>query len=137
MLLASAGCHPLIVTDKLDYRLDLAVKLGATHTFNPTRDDAGRVRPGPDRPARRRLVFEAAGDPQTFTQMIDCAAPAAHVAVLGIPVEDRLAFRHSTARRKGLDVRMVRRSNRTLDRAINWRCTAGCHWACWPAIAGR
>lgn len=120
MLLASAGVGPIIVTDKLDYRLDLARRLGATHTFNPLRDDVTaevlRLTDGHGSPA----VFEAAGVPETFTQMVETAQPGGTVAVIGIPEKDEIAFQASLARRKGLDIRLVRRSNLTLDRAIRW-----------------
>ena len=43
-------------------------------------------------------------------------------AVLTAPgrfdIEDALAFKHSSARRKGLDVLMIRRANRTFARAL-------------------
>jgi len=38
--------------------------------------------------------------------------------VVGIPAEDLMAFKHSSARRKGLDVLMIRRANLTLGRAL-------------------
>jgi L-iditol 2-dehydrogenase len=50
--------------------------------------------------------------------MVEIAAPAARIGVVGIPEEDALCFRHSVARRKGLDVLMVRRANLTLHRAL-------------------
>ena len=118
MLLARGGVGPLIVTDPLDYRLALARELGATHAFNPTGDDVvAAVRDltgghGAD------FVFECAGEPETFAQMVEAAAPAGRIGVAGIPADDRLAFRHSAARRKGLDVLMIRRSNRTFSRAV-------------------
>ena len=44
------------------------------------------------------------------------------VLVLGIPAadEDRVFFKHSSARRKGLTVHMIRRSNGTLRDCIRW-----------------
>jgi len=38
-LLAAAGAREVIVTDLLDYRLDVAKKIGATHTINPNKSD--------------------------------------------------------------------------------------------------
>ena len=119
-LLASAGAYPIVATDKLDYRLELASRLGATCTLNPLRDDVpgevGRIGGGHGLP----FVFEAAGQDQTFEHMVACAAPAAVVAVLGISATDRVCFTHAPARRKGLDLRMVRRSKGTLERALRW-----------------
>ena len=36
---AASGCQPVIAVDVLDGKLDLARKLGATHTVNPARED--------------------------------------------------------------------------------------------------
>jgi len=118
MLLARSGAGPLIVTDLLDDRLAAAGELGATHTLNPTRDDVAAAVADLTGGDGADIVFECAGAPETFEQMVEIAAPAGTVAVVGIPEADRLAFRHSLARRKGLDVRMVRRSNRTFARAL-------------------
>jgi len=119
-LLAAAGCDPIVATDKLDYRLGQAERFGASVTLNPTRDDVeaavAELSGGHGLP----YVFEAAGAVETFEQMIACAAPAGKVAVVGIPVEDRMTIPPSVSRRKGLDVLMIRRSNLTLRRAIAW-----------------
>ena len=118
MLLARGGAAPLIVTDVLDYRLELARKLGATHTFNPDRDDIVAAVADLTGGYGADFVFECAGEAETFEQMTEIAAPAGRVAVVGIPAEDRLAFKHSVARRKGLDVLMIRRANRTFHRGL-------------------
>ena len=117
LLLARDGADPLIVTDVLDYRLEIARRFGATHTFNPTRDDVEAEVAALTGGFGADFVFECAGEAETFAQMVEIAAPAGRVGVVGIPAEDRLAFKHSTARRKGLDVLMVRRANRTFERA--------------------
>jgi L-iditol 2-dehydrogenase len=118
ILLARSGVAPLIVTDLLDERLELARQLGATHALNPRRDDVvaavGELTGG----AGADFVFECAGQDETFHQMAEIAAPGGRVGVVGIPADDRLAFRHSAARRKGLDVLMIRRANRTFERAL-------------------
>ncbi len=118
MLLARGGAAPLIVTDLLDYRLELASQLGATHAFNPTRDDVVAAVRDLTAGAGADFVFECAGQDETFRQMVEVAAPAGRVGVVGIPAEDLLSFRHSAARRKGLDVLMIRRANRTFARAL-------------------
>ncbi|MHC4715976.1 MAG: zinc-dependent alcohol dehydrogenase [Planctomycetota bacterium] len=118
MLLAGRGSRPLIVTDVLDYRLALAQMLGATHTLNPRRDDVVAAVTDLTGGYGADYVFECAGEAETFDQMVEAAAPAGRVAVVGIPAEDRLAFKHSAARRKGLDVLMIRRANRTFGRAL-------------------
>ena len=120
MLLHEMGCHPLIATDKLEYRLDFARQMGATHTLNPRRDDVVARVHELTGGYGSAYTFEAAGDAETFRQMVAAAGPAGQVAVLGIPAKDEIAFQASVARRKGLDVRMIRRSNRTTERAMAW-----------------
>lgn len=118
LLLARSGIAPLIVTDRLDYRLDMASRLGATHVFNPDRTDVVAAVRDLTHGAGAGFVFECAGQAQTFEQMVEVAAPAARIGVVGIPSDDRLAFTHSAARRKGLDLLMIRRANLTLHRAL-------------------
>ncbi len=118
LLLARSGAAPLIVTDLLDERLGLARELGATHTLHPRRDHVPAAVAELTGGAGADFVFECAGEPETFAQMVEIAAPAGVVGVVGIPAEDRLAFQHSLARRKGLDVRMIRRASRTFARAL-------------------
>jgi L-iditol 2-dehydrogenase len=118
MLLARSGIAPLIVTDVLDYRLDLARQLGATHTYNPTRDDVVSAVRDITHGDGADFVFECAGQDQTFAQMVQVAAPAGRVGVVGIPAEDRMEIKHSVARRKGLDILMIRRANLTFHRAL-------------------
>ncbi len=120
MLLARIGAGPVIATDVLDYRLEAARELGATHTFNPERDDVAAAIADLTGGHGADFVFECAGEMETFEQMVELAGPAARVGVVGIPAEDRLAFKHSLARRKGLDVLMIRRANLTLERALAW-----------------
>lgn len=118
ILLARAGVAPLIVTDPLGYRRELACELGATHALDPAGDDVaaavGELTGGHGADA----VFECAGEAETFAQMVEVAAPGGRIGVVGIPAEDRLCFRHSAARRKGLDVLMIRRANLTAERAL-------------------
>ena len=124
MLLAEAGDAPLVVTDVLDYRLDLARELGATHTLNPLRDDVPASVEEITGGAGADFVLECAGQDQTQRQMAECAAVGGKVLVLGVPEGgDQLAFSHSGARRKGLSILMIRRCNvplqRVLDRAVS------------------
>ena len=116
----------LIVIEPLAYRRELALSLGADLAFSP--DDPDVVREvarvcggwGADR------VIEAVGEPASFAQMVQFARPGGVVTVVGIDALDRFAMSGATARRKGLTLRMVRRSRHTLERAI--AITVGGHW---------
>ncbi len=113
------GALRLIVTDRLDYRLDLARKLGADETVNVEAcDPAAAVREwtggrGAD------LVFEctnrAAGAPQAY----DLAAIGGRVCLVGIPKEDSITLDAHEYRRKELTVQYVRRSRHAARQAID------------------
>ncbi len=119
ILLARSGAAPLIVTDLLDYRLEIARRLGATHTLNPTRDDVPAAVAELTGGDGADYVFECAGTDETYHQMVAIAAPGGRVGVVGIPADDTVTFKHSFGRRKGLDVLMIRRANLTFARAVS------------------
>jgi L-iditol 2-dehydrogenase len=64
------------------------------------------------------VVFECAGAEDTFRNACDAAAPAGHVLIIGIPDGDVLPLSASSARRRGLTLRMIRRSLHTLRPCI-------------------
>jgi len=49
---------------------------------------------------------------------VETAKPGGRVVLCGIPAADRVSFRASSARRKGLSIMMVRRMKHTYPRAI-------------------
>jgi L-iditol 2-dehydrogenase len=122
MLLARMGVSPIVATDLLDDRLALAREFGAAETVNAAKADVAA--------AVRKLtggrgvdyVLECAGAAAALEQTAELARVGGRVLVLGIPAadEDRVAFKHSSARRKGLSIFMVRRSNRTIHECIRW-----------------
>jgi len=114
------GLH-VVCVDILNDRLDRATAMGAAAVVNAaglsdaeaaarTRDALGGY--GAD------VVFECAGVEQTNRNMCEVAAPDGHVAVVGITQDDQVTFNHSRARRKGLTLRLVRRSLHTLRPCI-------------------
>ena len=56
------------------------------------------------------VVFEAAGEPDAVEAAIQVVRPGGTVILVGIPSEDRTSFTASVARRKGLTIRVSRRS---------------------------
>jgi L-iditol 2-dehydrogenase len=64
------------------------------------------------------VAFEAAGVDDSVETAVALAAPGGTVVVVGIPSEDRTTFTASTARRKGLTVKLSRRMNRVYPEAI-------------------
>ena len=56
------------------------------------------------------VVFEAAGEAAAVDSAIAIVRPGGLVVLVGIPSDDRTAFRASVARRKELTIRLSRRS---------------------------
>jgi L-iditol 2-dehydrogenase len=114
-----AGAGRIIVTDKLDYRLKLARKLGADETINVDKKDplAEVQRLTGSRGAD--VVFEctnrAAGAPQAWS----LAAIGGRVIMVGIPEEDEVVIDAHQPRRKELGVQYVRRSRHAARQAID------------------
>ncbi|MDD4890500.1 MAG: alcohol dehydrogenase catalytic domain-containing protein [Phycisphaerae bacterium] len=119
MVLRQVGCNPIICTDLLANRLALAGEFGATHTIDAGKADAAaeiaRITGG----RGVDVTFEACGSAATMEQMVHTTRPGGRCVVIGINDDDRVSFTHGVARRKGLDIRMVRRSRLTLGRAID------------------
>jgi L-iditol 2-dehydrogenase len=113
-----AGASTIVATDVLPHRLEAARAAGAS--------EVALVEGGEE---RRRLLaatdghgvdaaFEAAGENDPFETAIALAAPLGTVVIVGIPAVDRTAFTASTARRKGLTIKLSRRMNRVYPGAI-------------------
>jgi L-iditol 2-dehydrogenase len=120
----ASGAAKIIATDKLPHRLEAARSLGADIVLQAS--DDGRERDkilaatsggGVD------VAFEAAGENPAVETVVETARRGARVVLIGIPADDRTAFTASTARHKGLTIKLVRRMKLTYPRAI--RLVAG------------
>jgi L-iditol 2-dehydrogenase len=114
-----AGASEIIATDLLPHRLEAAKELGAHKTFlaSPEGDERAPIltsthKLGVD------VAFEVAGENPAVETAVETAKPGATVVLCGIPSVNQTSFRASTARRKGLTIKMVRRMNHTYPRAI-------------------
>ena len=84
----------IVGIDSAPARLDLALRLGATHAMSGT--DAELVSKVKSLTAGRgaEFVFEAAGRPDAMRLALECARPGGHVVLLGkVPVDETVAFR--------------------------------------------
>lgn len=113
-----AGASEILVTDRLEHRLEAAYSMGATGGFLVTDDwemsqvwDATGGR-GVD------VAFEVAGENHAVETAITAAKPGGKVILVGIPSEDETIFTASTARRKGLAILLSRRMKYTYPRAV-------------------
>ena len=112
-----AGAAPIFVTERLPWRLDLAKKLGASVINFETTDP---VRAVMDATSGRGVdvAIEAAWADHSVQQAADMTRVGGRLVITGIPGDDRMTMKHSTARRKGLTIRLVRRMKHTYPRAI-------------------
>ncbi len=117
-LARASGASRIIATDKLDHRLDAARTFGATVTIRAREGEENQAvweaagRRGVD------VAFEAAGEDEAVDVAVAAARPGARVVLAGIPSGDRTSFTASTARRKGLTLKLSRRMKGTYPRAL-------------------
>jgi L-iditol 2-dehydrogenase len=114
------GARAVYVTDLIPERLELARRLGAAGVLKA--DAVDPVVWVKDQTAGRGVdvVFEAAWAAETVAQAVAMAKPGGRVVVAGIPsaARDTISFPASSARRKGLTIKLVRRMKHTYPRAM-------------------
>jgi threonine dehydrogenase-like Zn-dependent dehydrogenase len=82
--IARGGARQVIVADLHDYRLDVAKKLGATHTLNPTRDNVIEAVKEITGGQMADVTVEAAGRPETAHQVFDALRLHGTAIIFGI-----------------------------------------------------
>jgi L-iditol 2-dehydrogenase len=113
-----AGADAVYVADRFAWRLELAERFGATAVWRCDEvDPVAEVRQatsgrGVD------VAIEAAWCDESVDQAAEMLVHGGRLVVAGIPEDDRLSIKHSTARRKGLSIVMVRRMKHTYPRTI-------------------
>jgi L-iditol 2-dehydrogenase len=112
-----AGAAAIFVTDKFPWRLKAAAKHGAV-AINSDHEDAGQRIQKETRGRGVDAAIEAAWGDQSVEQAAEMARLGGRVVLVGIPAEDRLSLKHSTARRKGLTILMNRRMKHSYPRAL-------------------
>jgi L-iditol 2-dehydrogenase len=146
-LVRLAGADAVFVTDRFPWRVELAKRFGATAAWCCGEKGTGPIcrdgpagashkldlSPFPETPVARDpaaavreatagrgvdVAIEAAWCDQSVDQAADMLLHGGRLLVVGVPEVDRLLLKHSTARRKGLTIVMVRRMKRAYPRAI-------------------
>jgi L-iditol 2-dehydrogenase len=112
-----SGAQPIFISDKLPWRLELAQKYGAIPINFEDTDPAKAVLTathgrGVD------VAIEAAWADHSVQQAAEMARLGGRLVIVGISEDDRIEMKHSTARRKGLTIRLARRMKHTYPRAI-------------------
>jgi len=114
-----AGARHIYVSDKLEWRLKVAIQFGADipldySTVNVVDEVLHRTQGrGVD------VAIESAWVTETASQCVDAARNGGRVIIVGIPIEDFISLRAHPARRKGLTIKMSRRMKHTYPAAIS------------------
>ena len=113
-----AGAANIIATDKLPHRVEAAKAFGADQAFLAgTNSEVEEIRAA-TRGRGVDVAFESAGMQDAVDTSFAAVVMGGKVMMVGIPDEERTSFSASTARRKGLTIKMVRRMKNTYPRAI-------------------
>ena len=118
MLAAKAeGADSFYITDKIDPRLSIAVKEGASLTGNPLKENVvekilQKAHQGLD------VVFECCGRQEALDQAIEILKPGGKLIVVGIPEFDRWSMKVETTRRKEISLQFIRRQVDCVEPAL-------------------
>ncbi len=113
-----SGAHPIVVTDRFDWRLDCARRFGADHVVSIEEKNPVAAVLDLTRGRGVDVVFEAAWGGAAAEQAIDIACLGGRIIMVGIPTESKLTLPAAPARRKGLTLRFSRRMKHTYSRAL-------------------
>ncbi len=114
-----AGAGQVLAFDRFPWRVEQARAWGASeaHLVGDAKDPIAVV----ERATGGRgvdVAIEAAWADESVDAAAETARLGGRVVLAGIPGDDRLVMKHSTARRKGLTLALVRRMKHTYPRAI-------------------
>jgi L-iditol 2-dehydrogenase len=113
-----SGAANIIATDRLVHRVEAAKALGTSHAILA---EDGRELEEILAATRGRgvdVAFDAAGAQSAVDAAFVAVSTGGKVVLAGIPDDDKTSFSASTARRKGLTIKLVRRMKHTYPRAI-------------------
>lgn len=113
-----SGAAEIVATDLVPERLAAARRMGADVVLDAAHEDVVAAIMKRTHGRGVDVVIEAAGSPDTVDQAMEIAKPAGTVVLVGIPAEDRMTFRASVPRRKGLTIKFDRRMKHTYPRCI-------------------
>ncbi|MFH1140448.1 MAG: zinc-binding dehydrogenase, partial [Chloroflexota bacterium] len=82
--MAQQGARQVIVTDLLDYRLEAARRVGATHTINPTREQVTAAVAEITHGELADVVVETVGRPETSNMIWEVVCKQGLVALFGL-----------------------------------------------------
>ncbi len=112
------GASEVYVSDKIDERLRIAEKSGASLTANPDREDVVEKISG-KAPELLDVVFECCGQQDAIDNAVDLLKPGGKLMVIGIPEFDRWSIPVDISRHKELCIQNVRRQNEAVQPALD------------------
>jgi L-iditol 2-dehydrogenase len=113
-----SGAARVIATDRLAHRVEAAKGFGATEAYCVGDPPGLRALQAAIGKRGVDVAFEVAGTQEAVDDAFAAVLPAGNLILAGIPDGDRTSFSASTARRKGLTIKLVRRMKHTYPRAI-------------------
>lgn len=112
------GADTFYVTDKIDERLKVAKKVGASWTGNPDKIDVAEAINSEEK-MQLDVVFECCGQQDAIDNALDILKPGGKLMLIGIPEEDKLCFKMDLMRRKEITVVNVRRQIHSVQEALD------------------
>ena len=112
------GAKRIMVTDRIDSRLQMAMNAGASYTGNPDKQDVVKDILHKE-PLLLDAVFECCGRQEALDQAVSLLRPGGKVMIIGIPEFDRWSFDAAEIRRKEIDIQNVRRQNNCTEEALD------------------
>lgn len=111
------GADSFYVTDKIEPRLSIALKEGASVTVNPLKENvAGKILQktslGLD------VIFECCGQQEALDQAVEILKPGGRLVVVGIPEFDRWTMNVETTRRREISLQFIRRQVDCVEPAL-------------------
>jgi len=106
------------ISEKLDYRCEMADKQGADLVVNPDNEDI-EIKGKELAEYGFDVAFDATGSQEAVDDAIRLLKPGGMLLIIGIPDFDRWSFRADEMRRKELTIRNVRRQNGYEQKAID------------------
>ena len=102
------GADSFYVTDKIDPRLSIAVKEGASFTGNPLKNEVVNIILQ-QAPLGLDVLFECCGQQEALDQAIEVLKPGGRLIVIGIPEFERWSMSVETTRRREISLQFIRR----------------------------
>ena len=113
------GAESIYMTDKIDTRIDLALKAGAVWGGNPDNEDVVEKVKELE-PSGLDVVFECCGEQDALDQAIEMLKPGGKLLLIGIPpTSKRVTFLIDKLRHKEICIQNVRRQNHCVQPALD------------------